>query len=282
MNNFNQLTIILVSYKSEKKINSFVKNIPKKLKIIIIENSKNYLLKKKLEKKYKNIKVFVKENEGVSSSINYAAKKIKTKYFLQISPDIIFNYKDISIFFRYAKKLNDRFSALGPRFTNVNKKSHKQINKNIAIGEIDSIHGSCMFINKKKFNEIGGFDKNFFLYFEETEYCYRALKKELKSYQINNIKVQSQGRTVFIKNKKEKKILNNLLIWHFIWSKYYYHKKRFGQITSLIIFIPLMIRTNIKIIINRLVNNKEKIEKYTTRLDGLMSSIKGKKSSLRP
>ena len=148
MNNFNQLTIILVSYKSEKKINSFVKNIPKKLKIIIIENSKNYLLKKKLEKKYKNIKVFVKENEGVSSSINYAAKKIKTKYFLQISPDIIFNYKDISIFFRYAKKLNDRFSALGPRFTNVNKKSHKQINKNIAIGEIDSIHGSCMFINK--------------------------------------------------------------------------------------------------------------------------------------
>ena len=139
-----------------------------------------------------------------------------------------------------------------------------------------------MFINKKRFNEIGGFDKNFFLYFEETEYCYRAKKKELKSYQINKIKVKSQGRTVLIKNKKEKKILNNLLIWHFIWSKFYYYKKRFGQITSLIIFIPLMIRTNIKIIINRLVNNKEKIEKYTTRLDGLMTSIKGKKSSLRP
>ncbi len=281
MNNYNQLTVILVAYKSEKKINSFIKKIPKKLKVIIIENSKNYLLKKKIEKKYSNIKVFLKENNGVSSSINYAVNKIKTNYFLQISPDIIFDYKDIPVFFKYAKKLNDKFSALGPRFINVNKKSHIQIDKTIDIGEIDSIHGSCMFINKKRFNEIGRFDENFFLYFEETEYCYRAKKKNLKSYQINNIIVRAQGRTVSIKNKREKKLLKNILIWHFIWSKYYYYKKRFGKIKSLIIFIPTIIRTNFKILINRLVKNKEKIEKYQTRLNGLMTSIKGKKSNLR-
>ena len=138
-----------------------------------------------------------------------------------------------------------------------------------------------MFINKKRFNEIGRFDENFFLYFEETEYCYRAKKKNLKSYQINNIIVRAQGRTVLIKNKREKKLLKNILIWHFIWSKYYYYKKRFGKIKSLIIFIPTIIRTNFKILINRLVKNKEKIEKYQTRLNGLMTSIKGKKSNLR-
>ena len=282
MNNYNQLTIILVAYKSEKKIISFIKRIPKKLKVIIIENSKKYLLKKKIEKKYKKIKVFIKRNEGVSASINYAVKKIKTNYFLQISPDIILNYKDLSIFFEYAKKLGDKFSALGPRFLNVNEKSHIQINKNINIGEINSVHGSCMFINKKKFNEIGRFDKSFFLYFEETEYCYRAKKKNLKSYQINKIKVKSKGRSVSIENKKEKKILDNLLIWHFIWSKYYYYKKRFGNLISLIIFIPIIIRTIYKILTNKLVNNTEKMEKYKIRLDGLITSIKGKKSSLRP
>jgi len=282
MNNYNQLTIILVAYKSEKKIISFIKKIPKKIKVIIIENSKNHLLKKKLEKKYKNIKVFVKKNEGVSSSINYAVKKIKTNYFLQISPDIILNYKDLSIFFKYAKKLGDKFSALGPRFLNVNEKSHIQINSKINIGEINSVHGSCMFINKNRFNEIGRFDKNFFLYFEETEYCYRAKKKNLKSYQINKIKVKSKGRSVSTKNKKEKKILDNLLIWHFIWSKYYYYKKRFGRLISLIIFIPIIIRTIYRILINKLVNNAEKMEKYKIRLDGLITSIKGKKSSLRP
>ena len=282
MNNYNQLTIILVAYKSEKKIISFIKRIPKKIKVIIIENSKNHLLKKKLEKKYKNIKVFIKKNEGVSSSINYAVKKIKTNYFLQISPDIILNYKDLSIFFKYAKKLGDKFSALGPRFLNVNEKSHIQINSKINIGEINSVHGSCMFINKNRFNEIGRFDKNFFLYFEETEYCYRAKKKNLKSYQINKIKVKSKGRSVSTKNKKEKKILDNLLIWHFIWSKYYYYKKKFGRLISLIIFIPIIIRTIYRILINKLVNNAEKMEKYKIRLDGLITSIKGKKSSLRP
>ena len=282
MNIYNQLTMILVAYKSELIINSFVKKIPKKIKVIIIENSQNNLLKKRLEKKYKNIKVHLKKNEGVSASINYAVKKVKTKYFLQISPDIIFNYKKISVFIKYAKKLNNRFSALGPRFSNVDKKSHKQINKNLTIGEIDSIHGSFMFINKKIFNEVGGFDKNFFLYFEETDYCYRAKKKKLKSYQINSVTVKSKGRSVLLKNKIEKKKLNNILIWHFIWSKYYFYNKKFGKIISLTFFVPIIIRIKFKIFLNIIINNEEQVEKYKIRLDGLIKSIKGKKSSLRP
>ena len=55
----------------------------------------------------------------MAASINYAVKRIKTKYLLQISPDILFNFKQLNIFFKIAKKLNDKFSALGPRFLNV-------------------------------------------------------------------------------------------------------------------------------------------------------------------
>jgi len=61
MNNYKRLTIILISYKSEKKIYDFVKKIPKKIKTIIVENSNNHELKKKVESKYKNIKVFLKK-----------------------------------------------------------------------------------------------------------------------------------------------------------------------------------------------------------------------------
>ena len=95
-----KLTIIMISYKSEKKINNFIKKIPKDIKVIIIENSNNLQLKKNIEKKYKNIKVFVKTNDGVAASINYAVKRIKTKYLLQISPDILFNFKQLNIFFK--------------------------------------------------------------------------------------------------------------------------------------------------------------------------------------
>ena len=276
-----KLTIILIAYKSEKIINAFVKKIPNNIKVIIVENSNNLLLKKKVEKKYRNIKVYIKKNEGVSASINYAAKKIKTEFFLQISPDIKFDYMDINKFVEVAKKLDNKFSALGPRFLNVNNKSHKQIDKNLKIGSINSIHGSFMFINKKKFKEIGGFDSNFFLYFEETDYCKRASKKNLRAYQINEIRVKTEGRSVLIKNKKEKKELNNILIWHFIWSKYYFTKKNYGLMLSLLIFLPIMIRIILRIIFYQIINKKELLEKYKYRLSGLLNSIRGKNSSLR-
>jgi GT2 family glycosyltransferase len=277
-----KITVILIAYKSEKLINAFVKKIPNSVKVIIIENSNNLLLKKKIEKKYKNIKVYIKKNEGVSASINYAVKKIKTEFFLQISPDIKFDYMDLNKLIEVAKKLDNKFSAIGPRFLNVNSKSHKQIDKNLKIGSINSIHGSFMFINKKKFKEIGGFDSNFFLYFEETDYCKRASKRNLKAYQINEIKVKTEGRSVLIKNKKEKKELNNILIWHFIWSKYYFTKKNYGFMLSLLIFLPILIRIILRIIFYQIINEKDLIEKYKYRLSGLMNSIKGKNSSLRP
>jgi len=282
MKNHKELTIILIGYKSEKKICQFVRRIPKSIKTIIIENSNNNILKRIIEKKYKNIKVFIKPNEGVSSSLNYAVKKVKTKYFLQISPDIDFNYKDLNIFFLWAKKLNNKFCALGPRFLNVKNKSHKQIDKSLDIGSIPSIHGSFMFINKKIFNKIGKFDKNFFLYFEETEYCKRASKIDLNCYQLNKIKVRTNGRTVAMGSKKEQDKLSNILIWHFIWSKYYYSKKNYGSLISVVIFIPILLRIIIKILFYKVFNNKIKIVKYKSRLNGLLSSMVGKRSSLRP
>ena len=276
-----KLTIILISYKSEKKIKTFIKEIPKDIKVVIVENSKNILLKKSIEKKYKNITVFIQENNGVSASINFAAKKVKTKYFLQISPDIQFKFKQLNIFFKIAKELNNKFSALGPRFLNVKTKSHKQIKSDLDIGPINSIHGSFMFINKKRFKEIKGFDENFFLYFEETDYCKRALNIGFKAYQINEIKVKTKGRTVMVNSKKEKNDLANLLTWHFIWSKYYFTKKNYGSIISIILFIPILIRAFFKVIYYKLFNNKEYLEKYKYRLSGLITSIAGKSSNLR-
>ena len=163
ISNFDDITVVIITYKSEKIIHKFVKKIPINIKTIIIENSKNNELKEKIERNYKNISFFLKNNDGVSSSLNYAASKISTKYFLQISPDINFTYEDLSLLKKLAEKLDDKFAAIGPRFINVNNKSHKQIKQAKEYDIIDSIHGSCMFINKKCFEEIGGFDDNFFL-----------------------------------------------------------------------------------------------------------------------
>ena len=82
MNNYlKDLTIIIVTFKSDKIIYKFIKKIPKEISVIVVENSKNLKLKKNLEKKYKNTKVYLRKNEGVGSSLNYGVKKNKNKLF---------------------------------------------------------------------------------------------------------------------------------------------------------------------------------------------------------
>ena len=272
-------TIILISYKSEKLILNFIKKLPKLIPIIIIDNSNSLILEDVIKKEYSNLEVFVKNNDGVSSALNFAVERIKTKYFLQISPDIDFNYNDILVYIEFAKKIDNKFAAIGPRFVNVKKKSHKQISDKIEFGSIDSIHGSCMFINKECFNKIGGFDENYFLYFEETDYCYRGKKLGYKSYQINKSKVQSLGRSVDLSSVNDK--ISNILNWHFIWSKFYFNKKKYGKLISLLIFLPIITRIIFKIFLSKIIKNEKQFKKYKTRYDGLINSIKGYKSSLR-
>lgn len=47
--------------------------------------------------------------------------------------------------------------------------------------EVPAIQGCFMFFNAEKFAEIGGFDTNLFLYFEEFDLCYRLKQKGYKS-----------------------------------------------------------------------------------------------------
>ena len=103
----------------------------------------------------------------------------------------------------------------------------------------------------------------------------------MNSYQINSIKVRQKGRTVNINNKKENKKLVNLLAWHFIWSEFYYNKKKLGHLLTIIYFFPLLIRTVFKVLLNKISKNNQNLERYKYRLKGLISAIKGQKSYLR-
>ena len=143
------------------------------------------------------------------------------------------------------------------------------------------ISGACMFFKKEIFNNLGGFDENFFLYFEESDFCLRA-HKIYKNYQINTIQVKHNvGSSVEVENTDKKNNLIELYNWHFIWSKFYYYKKNYGYVFSLFYFFPIIIRIIFKINLNMILKNRFKEKKYRIRLDGLTSSIRGKKSSKR-
>ncbi len=48
--------------------------------------------------------------------------------------------------------------------------------------EVDYVNGSFMFFRASDFDNIGGFDTNIFLYFEESDICFRLRKKRRKTY----------------------------------------------------------------------------------------------------
>ena len=282
MNNFIQeITLVLISYKSKKKIIKFLKNISKEIKVIIIENSRNLSIK---DEKFNNdIELIFVKNIGYAGSINHARLLIMTKYFIVFNPDVE-NVDDrvLEKFHYCAKKLKDNFACLGPRYINISSKTLIQTVGDQEIDILPSISGASMFFNKDKFDSINGFDDKFFLYFEETDYCYRAKDKGLNSYQINSIKLNHYvGTSIDFENDAERKKINELCTWHFIWSKFYFYKKRYGFSIALINFIPLIFRTIFKIVIFKINRNEIKEKKYRIRLEGLVASIKGLQSNKR-
>ena len=100
--------------------------------------------------------------------------------------------------------------------------------------------------------------------------------------QPTNYKVKvyhQKGKAVEVKNTEKKK-LQYLYSWHFIWSKFYYFKKHYGKVFAILYFTPIIIRIIIRVGYYKLTRNKE-ITKYYYRLNALLSSIFGKKSFMR-
>jgi N-acetylglucosaminyl-diphospho-decaprenol L-rhamnosyltransferase len=277
MHLYNEVSIILVSYKSNNKVFKYIQNISKKIQIIVVENSNNIELKNKISKKYKNVKVILSKNIGYGAAANLGSKFIKSKYFILSNPDIEgINIKIIKKIYNKAIKIKNNFLSIGPRI-NITKK-----NKNNTLEKVKKISGSFMFFSSKTFNELNGFDENIFLYFEEDDICKRGNKKGLNTYIINNIKLNHiAGSTPENLSINEKKKIKKLLVWHFIWSKFYYYNKHYGKILSIIIFLPIIIRIVMRIVYYKIINNSEKKEKYEVRLSGLVSSILGIKSYKR-
>ena len=276
-----KITIVLVSYNSSKKIKKFIKKIPTITPIMIVDNSNDTSLIKDFKRK-KNIKIFFKKNLGYGSSINFAAKRIKTPYFFVIQPDVTgINKSALLKFYDYAKKMRDKFSVMGPHFLDAPKKGHYQTSLEHKIKRIHNVHGSTIFFNKKVFKKNQGFDENIFLYWEETDYTKRALRNGFSAYQLNIVKVRHEkGKAVEVKNQEDREKLSNLYSWHFIWSKFYYFKKHYGKILAIIYFLPIIARTFLRVTIYRITNNNKFI-KYNCRWDGLKSSILDRKSSMR-
>lgn len=261
-----KVSIILVHYRETQVLYDCIKSIyaskPKtSLEIIVVDNDEIKKIKQYLKKHFdKVVYVPAPKNVGYGNGNNLGAKMAHGDYLLVLNPDTIIHKNTIDELYKFvsSKKnvgivaptlLNNRgipyplqgtrtltplrgvfaLSFLNKIFPNnpISKKYWLRDINRASPYQVDVVPGSAFMIRNSLFKKIGGFDKNFFLYFEEFDLCKRVIDLGYKLFIIPKAKLTHFWAVSTPPSEKISKI--------FAQSRFYYFKKNYGIISAVIV-----------------------------------------------
>ncbi len=194
----NKLGIILINYNSNNELFYTIeilnsKNNTTNFDILVVDN--NSSKKNELNERLKNINnvklIFNEINAGFAGGVNKGLSYGIDKYehFLIMNIDIDFKDSIIDNIISILPNLEydlagcrilngdgDKNLYTGGHLTNIyiSGKHYTDINPNS--NHINFITGCFMLVNSALINKIGMFDPYYFMYCEDTDFCYRAYK----------------------------------------------------------------------------------------------------------
>lgn len=258
MNIYDDITLVYVSYKSDALFKKNI-NLIKLFNTIIVDNFGSEDLSIYLRNYNKIRYIKNSSNLGFGSASNLGVKNSNTPYVILLNPDITFDvesienlYKGFLLYENVGVAGPSLFTQDGLRRSNsslsyVKKKKYrnkferlvyKKLSNNLAEGNMscDYIIGCCMIFNRSFFLKIGGFDENFFMYYEDNDICDRVKNNNKLVLEIPLSKMcHLQGKSTesgFILN-------SSLAIIHKI-SEYKYLKK---NVSTFKLFFILLINS---------------------------------------
>ena len=271
------ITVVITTFKSDKKIKNCLNSIDKQCKILLVENSANLEFKKKMENEFNNVECIITGgNLGYAKGNNIGLKRVRTKYALILNPDATLHTTTLENFFQATSQIPN-FAIMAPYIqTNAEWKENKSSTPIV----VSNVKGFAMFLNLSEFKKVGFFDESFFLYFEDIDLCKRLVSQNKKIYLVPSIKINHLGgQSHDSVDNEEIELSRN---WHWMWSTFNYHKKHKGFLISFLIVFPKLIYAVFKILLCALLLNKKKKDIYYKRYSGLMNAIMGKSSWYRP
>lgn len=205
-------SIIIVNYRQFRFLERCVSSVEQfftgeSYEIIVVNNSPEEDITP-LEK-HKSIRIYQNENAGYAVSSNLAAHKAAGKYLLFLNPDTLIEND-------FVKPLtglldDEKTGAVGLRLLypdrvfqvsfgreitfageKANKKTEKYYHrkeldklsslsgKYKTVTEVDWVSGAALAVRKSVFDDIKGFDEDFFLYYEDADLCKRIRDKGYK------------------------------------------------------------------------------------------------------
>jgi len=196
-----QLSIIIVNFNSGLYavdcIASLFRQVSINFEIIVVDNASQdnsiELLGKNFSERITLIES--KENLGFGRANNLAASQACGEYLLLLNPDTVIEDPHALKVMLEQLRNNPQIGLLGPAIDEPRKNKqvlprysypssrylkHTDKFKNLP-GEIAWLLGACMLIKRSLFEEIKGFDPDYFLYGEDADIC---LKVRLAGYVI--------------------------------------------------------------------------------------------------
>ena len=286
----NNLTFVIVTYESDKIIDDCLSSIPNNYPIIIIENSGKKNFQEKIEKRYPNVKCEIMEkNEGYCFGNNLGIKLSKTRLVFILNPDVRLQNGTLEELDRVLNEIKN-FTILAPTLANNELKEgfgltknygsyKKTLNTTSDFFEVDYIQGCALLLDKTELKNIGFFDENIFMYFDDIDLCKRIKNLGKKIYVSRKAKIRHLGaKAVNDRFFNEVEFSRN---WHLMWSTFYFNKKHHGYFFALKKTYKKLITLIIKFLFFALTFNSIKKKNYLMRFLGLYNSIIGKKSWYR-
>ena len=283
------LSIVIVTYKSEMVVHDCIRSIDKDIKIIVVENSNNSKFKEKLEKDYANVTcVLTSKNLGMGAGNNIGIKKVNTDFVLILNPDVILERSTINELIVASKK-NYEFAVLAPISSKPDFPNYKFFNNKKIVDNFDSpikvksVDGFAMLFNKKRLDKKifeDYFDESFFMYLENDDLCKRIVELKEDIFIVPTSKINHLGgKAVDAKYEEEIEFSRN---WHWIWSKFYFNKKHFGYLKAFMIGFPKFISSLIKYFFYFMIMDHIKKKIYFNRASGFFHAAKNESSWYRP
>lgn len=223
------VSIIFVNYKTNDLLYNAINSIKKytqncSYEIIVVDNSEdtkifNDLELNKTRLNYKLIKS--PGNIGVGNGGNLGSKFACGDYFLFLNTDVIFLNNAVFELFNFLRENTDvgivggnlynkdmtpnltfiddginkyllkkRFNYIGYFFSKLKRKSKTFNFSNMPHQVNNTIIGAVLMISRNDFNKLGGYDKDIFMYGEESLLCFR-MRNELhkKIYNLPSAKI---------------------------------------------------------------------------------------------
>ena len=175
------ITMSIVTFNSEKWIKPFFLSLMgqlyplDKIKLCIVDHSdkpKCYEVLKEYEceygEKFLDFNIFKRENLGFGAGHNYAVKNSDSEYVLITNIDIEFCTNTIVNLVRCALSSKSREACWEPRQVPY---EHPKYYDPVTL-ETNWCSHACILIDKAKFDSVGGYDENIFMYCEDVDLSY--------------------------------------------------------------------------------------------------------------